>query len=104
MKLERLKKAIPPVITHLSRCRLRPVTHMVMTKIKRAVLFRLVEVLLTFLPRKNMAQQFFNKLFGFYCCSDPVFGEPLDNFRKNGVTELIINDGLDYVRDNDVSF
>ena len=53
-----------------------------------------------------MAEQQQSKLFGFHCCPDPALGEPVDKFRKTGVTGLMTDDGLEfiktYVRDNNV--
>ncbi|KAF1976642.1 hypothetical protein BU23DRAFT_31269 [Bimuria novae-zelandiae CBS 107.79] len=53
-----------------------------------------------------MAEHPANKLFGFHCCPDPAIGEPVDDFRKNGVRGLMTDHGLEfiktYVRDNDV--
>jgi hypothetical protein len=58
------------------------------------------------LPHNTMAEQQQSKLFGFHCCPDSALGEPVDRFRKTGVTGLMTDDGLEFiktcVRDNNV--
>jgi len=53
-----------------------------------------------------MAQRPSTRLFGFHCCPDPTLGDPVNEFRKNGVKGLMTESGLEFiknhVRNNDV--